>query len=143
MKKTKRMSTFILTIMLILFANIGVYAITNEDITGQEPSLAYTYTSSVKSTISLSGKTASCKSAIIGNGTVTKIIVTQTLQKYTGTNWTNVTSWSKTYASNSAVYSNSKSSLTAGTYRTRTVAKVYKGTSYETVSANSSNVRVA
>lgn len=103
-----------------------------------EISLCYLYTNSVSSNISISSKTATCKSTIVGqSGVTTKIVITQRLQKKVDGSWTNVKSWTNTYNQTSAVFTNTKSSLASGTYRTRTIAKVYKGTAYETVTANS------
>ena len=38
-----------------------------------------------------------------------------------------------------AIYSNSKESLSSGTYRVKTVAKVYNGSAYETITIYSKN----
>lgn len=101
-------------------------------------SVCYLYTNKVESALSISSKTATCKSTIRGiSGTTTKIVVTQTLQKENGSSWDNVTSWSKTYNSWYAIYKNTKSFLSSGTYRVKTVAKVYSGISYEIVTAYS------
>lgn len=96
------------------------------------------YSQSIKSYLSISSKTASCKSTVIGiSGKTTKIVITQRLQKKNGSSWTNIQSWTKTYTQVSAVYCNTKSGLTSGTYRTRTIAKIYKDTAYETIRVNS------
>ncbi|MFR1184880.1 MAG: hypothetical protein ACLSDC_04220 [Ruminococcus sp.] len=63
----------------------------------------------------------------------TKVVVTHTLEKKSGKWWIDVTSWSKTFNTYTAIYSTSKSSLSSGTYRLKTVAKVYKGSAYETI----------
>ncbi|MBR1823171.1 MAG: hypothetical protein IJ779_02935, partial [Ruminococcus sp.] len=94
----------------------------------------YQYTASLVSTLSISNKAATCNSMVRGmSNLATKVVVTQTLQKKSGSTWNYVTSWSKTFNSWLAMYSNSKSSLSSGTYRLKTVAKVYSGNSYETI----------
>ena len=50
-----------------------------------------------------------------------------------------ILSWSKTFNSWYAMYSTSKSSLSSGTYRLKTVARVYSGNSYETITIYSSS----
>ena len=99
----------------------------------------YKYTSYLDNSLSISGKNASCMSSVNGfYGTTTKIIITHTLQKKSGSSWVDNTSWTKTFNSWTAIYSTSKSSLSSGTYRLKTVAKVYKGSSYETITIYSS-----
>ena len=103
----------------------------------------YAYTISVDSRLSISSKTATCKSIVMGiSGTTTKIEITQRLQKKNGDSWNNVQSWTKTVNAVNATFTNTKSSLATGTYRTRTIAKVYKGTAYETIYKNSTTVTI-
>ena len=89
----------------------------------------YQYTNSISSDMSISNNTASCKSVVRGfSGLATKIIITQTLQQsFDGYSWYYVDSWNKTFYSWYAIYTTSKSSLSSGTYRLKTVAKVYSG----------------
>ncbi len=102
---------------------------------------AFVYTQDILSKISISSKTATCKSTVLGvPGTATKIVITQYLQKKNGDSWSNVQSWSKTYDNMSAVFTNTKASLSSGTYRTKTNAKVYSGTKYETINSYSVTV---
>lgn len=103
----------------------------------------YAYTLNVYSEISASSNTATCRSTVIGKSGVTKIVVSQKLQKKVDGTWTNIKKWTKTVTSVSTTFTNTKSSLSSGTYRTRTVAKVYKGNDYETVSANSTTVKIS
>ncbi|WP_410068679.1 hypothetical protein [Ruminococcus sp.] len=91
--------------------------------------------------MSISNKTATCKSTVRGiSGTTTKIVITQTLQKKNGSSWNKYSSWTKTFNSWYAIYSNSKESLSSGTYRVKTVAKVYNGSAYETITIYSKTV---
>ena len=90
----------------------------------------------ISGTLSISNKAATCKSTVRGiSGTTTKIVITQTLQKKNGSSWNKYSSWTKTFNSWYAIYSNSKESLSSGTYRVKTTADVYSGSKYETVTA--------
>ncbi|MCT6520505.1 hypothetical protein NR913_05540 [Ruminococcus bicirculans] len=94
----------------------------------------YAYTNRIESTLSISSKNATCKSTVQGSSkTVTKIVVKQTLQYKSGTKWLNVTSWVKTVNTFSLRFNNTKYNIGSGTYRVKTVAKVYKGSAYETI----------
>ena len=101
----------------------------------------YLYTNQAYSNLSISGGVASCKSTVYGiSGTTTKIVVTQTLQVKDGMSWRRITDWSETFNSWYCSYPNSYSPIGSGTYRVKTVAKVYKGTSYETITVYSTEV---
>lgn len=128
----KIISLALLVVMIATFGATQAFAATNDDI-----SLMYVNTTSISSTLSISSKTAQCKSSVIGNSNCTKIVVTQKLQKKSGDSWVKVETWTKTFNGKVANYANSKGSLASGTYRVRTVAKVYNGSSYETVTKNS------
>ena len=100
----------------------------------------YLYTKSISSQLIITSKTAYCSSEIIGQiGTTTKIVVNQVLQKKSGSQWNKVIKWSKTVNSNVCHFSNT-ASVSSGTYRVKTVAKVYKGTKYETIKHFSTKV---
>lgn len=100
----------------------------------------YLYSSEIRSTLVFSGKTANCMSYIRGiPGITTKIVVTQVLQKKSGSEWTKVKKWSKTVSASVCNFSNT-ASVSSGTYRVKTVAKVYKGSSYETIKVFSTKV---
>ncbi len=72
----------------------------------------------------ISGTTATCISTIKGNPDVTKIVAEQTLQKQ-GFLWIwstyDNTVWAKTVYTNSLVMSNTKTGLSSGKYRLKTV----------------------
>lgn len=108
---------------------------------GSIVSPCYLYTDRAYSNLTIYQGDASCKSTVYGiSGTTTKIVVTQTLQKKDGNSWTKVKSWSKTFNTWYCSYPNSYSLTERGTYRVKTVAKVYKGTAYETVTTYSTEV---
>ena len=127
----------VVALVVLTFSNINTIAYaepTIDEVVIEE----YQYTSRLSSDISISNNTASCKSSVYGfSGLATKVVVTQTLQKKSGNSWAYVTSWRKTFNSWLAIYTTSKSSLSSGTYRLKTVAKVYSGNSYETITVYS------
>ncbi|MEE1003114.1 MAG: hypothetical protein U0L17_05170 [Acutalibacteraceae bacterium] len=134
----KKVLAILLAMVTLLSFSFNVFALSEDENVKEEAGLFYLYTSSVSSNISISSKTATCNSVVTGIiGTTTKIVITQRLQKKNGDSWTNVQSWTKTVSGYTTSFTNKKSSLASGTYRTRTVAKVYKGTAYETITVNS------
>ncbi|MDE5830274.1 MAG: hypothetical protein K2H53_00820 [Clostridia bacterium] len=96
---------------------------------------AYSYTHECSSTLSISGTTATCKSSVTGYyNETTKIVIVQTLQKKNSSdNWDDICSWSDTIYSFQGSLTNTKTSLSSGTYRLKTVATVYAGTANETI----------
>lgn len=96
---------------------------------------SYSYTSECSSTLSISGTTATCKSSVTGYyNKTTKIVVNQTLQKKNSSgDWEYVYSWYDTIYNYCGSVTNTKSSLSSGTYRLKTVATVYAGTANETI----------
>lgn len=99
----------------------------------------YQYTHSISSSLYISNNTASCESLVVGfSNLVTRIEITQTLQKKSGNSWNFYTSWVKNYYNTYGHLSTTKTGLSSGTYRLKTVAKVYSGNSYETITVYSS-----
>ena len=134
----KRILALILTITIMCGLSTTALSLERSTNNQGEIGLYYLYTTNVSSDISISSKKATCKSTVVGqSGVTTKIVITQRLQKKVDGSWTNVKSWTNTYNQTSAVFTNTKASLASGTYRTRTIAKVYKGSDYETIYANS------
>ena len=135
----KKLLVIFLAVVTLLSCSANALALDKTENINDEIDLCYLYTSSVSSNISISSKTATCNSIVTGIiGTTTKIVITQRLQKKNGDSWSNVKSWTKTVNGYTASFTNKKSSLASGTYRTRTIAKVYKGSAYETIKVNSS-----
>ena len=104
----------------------------------------YQYTRSCRSSLSISGNTATCVSIVKGySGETTKIEVTQRFEKLLSSGWWYGTqSWNQTYYNWYALFENTKSVSESGTYQVRTIAKVYAGSNYETVEVCSSSVSV-
>ena len=136
----KRAVALIASLVLLTWTNLTAFATPEEEtFVDNEIVEEYQYTANITSSLSISGKKASCISVVHGfSGLATKVVITQTLQKQSGSTWTYVTSWNKTFNTWLGSLSNSKSSLSSGTYRLKTVAKVYSGNSYETITIYSS-----
>ena len=96
--------------------NVSTYAI------GDTASPQYEIASSAYSTLNFIGTTAECISSATGANTA-KITVVQTLQKYSGWFWIwdDVASWTKTANSSSIFLGNTKSGLSSGKYRVKSV----------------------
>ncbi|MCM1167171.1 MAG: hypothetical protein NC299_15805 [Lachnospiraceae bacterium] len=84
----------------------------------------YEKASNATSDVSISGTTAICRSTTKGTSDVTKIVVEQTLQKQ-GFLWIwstyDNTEWTKTAYSDTFTMSNTKTGLSSGKYRLKTV----------------------
>ncbi len=134
---TKKIISLSLTIVMMLccIALPASAAVIDEETV----SPMYTYASKVTSTIKIVSKVATCISQVSGKTGVTKIVITQRLQRLEGTSWVNIQSWTKTVNSDYATFTNQSGTLVSDTYRTRTIAKVYSGTAYETIRLNSTS----
>lgn len=110
---------------------------------GDQISLQYSYTQKVYSGISKSGNTVSCQSRVTGiSGITTKITITQEIQKKSGTSWSSINGRGTTVFTSYANFSYSYSNLASGAYRVKTIAKVYSGSNYETITAYSRTLSV-
>lgn len=141
----KKIFTLLLASILLLSVICTPIPVLASEIDNEGSSVVmprYSYTNSASSTLSISSGTATCKSVVVGmSGYVTKIVFTQKLQKKVDGSWTNVKTWTTTKNQVSAAVVNTKSSLSKGTYRLRTNAKVYtNATTYETVTTTSITV---
>ena len=130
----KIISTFL---SLLLAFNIGstVYAEGEYDIPEEEVTIEeYLYTLQISNSLSITNHTASCLSTVVGYPELTtKIRIEQILQKKNGSSWSNKVYFINTYNTYIAIYSTQKSDLQSGTYRLKTIAKVYSGDDYETI----------
>ena len=92
----------------------------------------YTYKS--ESYLSITDKTATCTSILVGYETTTKITFTQTLQRKNSSGiWETVATWNKTRDISAGSVTNKKTALVRGTYRLKTVFTVFAGVKHETI----------
>lgn len=139
--KKKFVSIFTAIVMLFAFS-VSAYAEGSSD-DAPESTAKYLYTNSISSVLSISGHTATCKSKVVGAPSmVTKIEITQSLEIQFAGWWYRLQSWSKTFYDWVAIYTTTGTASESGTYHLRTVAKVYSGSNYETVSMYSHNVTI-
>lgn len=96
----------------------------------------YSYTNSCSSTLTISGSTATCESEATGYyGETTKIVISQTLQKYNSSTgkWSDVASWRETDTGYHGSATYTKSGLSSGSYRIEAEFYVYAGSNYEQI----------
>ena len=133
---TKKFLTIVCVVVALFF---GITRVSAETVS---PYSLYTKTTS--SDLSVSGSTATCESEAVGySGTTTKIVMNQTLQKksFFGS-WNEVASWSEIDTGYHGYASNTKSSLSGGTYRLKTVFTVYAGSNSEEITVYSTEKKV-
>lgn len=137
----KKIISFILTLCIAVCASASAFAFEESNFNDNNIELYYLYTGSVHSTLSISSKTATCHSSVQGfSDKVTKITITQELQVKDGSKWVSKYGMGKTVYASSTSFVKTYSNLDSGSYRVKTIAKVYSGTSYETVTAYSKAV---
>ena len=131
----KKLFCLLIAIAVMMCLSVVAFAVEEEPPVPDDPNDPYMYTHNITSTLNISSGKATCTSQVLGIPSfVTKIEITQTLQEtFGGVSWYYIDSWSKTYYSTTAVYSNTKSPIGSGNYRVKTEAKVYCGSSYETI----------
>ncbi len=76
------------------------------------------------SALTISNSTATCRSVFLGSADVSKVKVEQHLQKKSLLIWSNVSSFSTTITGKNASFTNTKSSLSSGSYRLKSVFTV-------------------
>lgn len=131
----KRKIVAVLASAAVFFTFAGtVYAENDQDtsiVESVQP--RYAYTMIIKSDLTVSGTTATCKSSARGLTGVTKIEATQYLEKKNAKGkWDSIDHWSASVSGNILEgMTNTKENLSSGTYRLRTVFVVYMGNNSE------------
>lgn len=135
----KKLISIVISLALIVCIPLNCFANSEtQEFDNSEIAPCYLYTNTIASVLGISGTSASCTSTVTGTyGVVTKIQITKTLEKKNGSDWETKATWVDTFYSNSCSFSHTKNFLSSGTYRVKTVAKVYSGSKYETVTAYS------
>lgn len=126
-----------MAISLSLFSATPIYAVNDslDSVEKEVELLRYSYASSVSSMLTISSGTATCTSVATGNSSVVEINATQYLEKKSGNNWTAVSGGTWTNSSNGNFFTttNTKSGLSSGTYRVKTVFTVYTSSNSEEI----------
>ena len=139
MKLYKKISkVMVLMLVAIMICVSPVYTANAADSNTKDDygvSPCYSYTSSITTGLSISGGDAICNTYVEGYyGSTSKITITQTLQRKSGSSWVDVWSWTNTEYYWYYSYTNYYYPLTKGaTYRVKSCIKVYQGSSYETI----------
>lgn len=124
MKEVIKMKKVISMLMcFLLFFSFSVTA-SAKVIPGGTAQPYYEKAKEAKSELTINGTTATCKSTLRGNSDVIKIVAVQTLEKYVfllGWDTYDKTTWTKTVYSNMLTMSNTKTGLSSGKYRLKTV----------------------
>lgn len=122
----KKLLSLVVAAICICSFSANIYAAKTGAPAVLEISPRYSYTISTSSDLTTSGKSAACKSSITANFEVTKIVINQYLQKKSDSSWGTVPngSWTKTVNTFVGSAENTKSSLSSGTYRLKTVFTV-------------------
>ena len=125
MKKT--ISVLAAAIMAVSTLSSSVYAAELDVPVEEEIIEEYAIFNQLQSALSISGSTAKCTSSAFA-ATASTISATQTLEKYSGWFWiwdpVSGATWSDSENSNSILMYNTKSGLSSGKYRLKTVFTV-------------------
>lgn len=123
----------LLTSLVVIIASFNIISIKAVENMYQPETIPtrYEIIKHVASYLRISGTTGRCDSEVIGKNGVNRITIHQKLQRYSGGEWTTVQLWRETTTSTSLSFSNTKGSLSSGTYRNHTVAYVYKNNDRE------------
>lgn len=137
----KKIAAVLASVAVFLTFSGTVYAENDQDtriVESVQP--RYAYTTSIVSSLTISGTTATCKSSAWGKDGVTKIEATQYLEKkISKDNWDPIDHWSASVIGNTLEgMTNTESNLSNGTYRLRTVFVVYMDNASETLEKISS-----
>ncbi len=127
---SKRILTLVLCIIMMFSSGVVAQASVEEL---NNRSVTY-YTN-----LYISNGTANCFSMMNVSDSVTKVVVTMTLQSKTLWWWSTEETWTSTQYSNSISLSKS-TSVTSDTYRIKTDFEIYTGTTVETITLYSSEV---
>lgn len=139
----KRILSILVAGFMALSMGICSYAEPDQDANYDDIIAAeYLYAENARSLLSISSsKKATCTSVVEDdNGDVTKIVLTQVLQKKDGSNWVTYAGWGGTFNQSSVTSTRTREPVSSGSYRFKTIAKVYKGTKYETITTYSKAV---
>lgn len=124
MKSSKFLAILLSALIACASMNVPVSAERAATVAVEDISLYYENALSAKSYLTISLTTAECTSKCTGASNVVQITVEQTLQKYWGLwIWNDVddASWSTTESGSYACVVNTKSGLSSGTYRVKSV----------------------
>lgn len=100
----------------------------------------YVYADNVDTSALAGSNQVIATSSVTGKPETTKITIKQTLQRYVDGSWTNGSSWTQSKSSISYTLQKAYSIVYSGTYRVKTEATVYCGSSYEVITNYSTSI---
>lgn len=129
----KKLVAVVLTIGMMGGINVKVQAAEETDEQEPEISIMMLNTAKQDNKLSISSShVATVYCFIVGSRDVTKTSITATLQKKTGSSWTNVKNWTATTSTNKTNLKKTKNVVSGSSYRVKATFKAYKGKSCET-----------
>lgn len=139
----KVFSVFLCSILFLLTMSVGVSA---QTVQKEEELLIqprYSYTRSTTTDIYVSNGMIACHGEVEGYpGTATKVTITLYLQKKTLFWWSEEEEWSTSYNRYYGSFTGKVTLPESGTYRTKAVYTVYSGSSSETITGYSSELKI-
>ena len=136
----KKILSLGLVLILSAFCYVPSFA-EDIDVPADEPlNTEFQHIDTIVTDLKINGGTAYVGVQVIGiiNHT-TKIEVTATLQKKSGTKWNNVKTWNKT-ENNYLLRLNKTKAVNKGTYRVKNVVRAYKNSNVETTTDYSGTI---
>lgn len=139
----KVFSVFLCSVLLLLTMSVGVSAQSVQEENNQQIQPRWSYTSFTAQNIYISNGQIACHGEAEGYpGTTTKVTITLYLQKKTLFWWSDEEEWSFTYQNYRGSLTGKTSMPESGTYRTKAVYTVYSGSSSETITGYSSELKI-
>ena len=138
----KVFSTFICSVMIFITAVVGVNAQTVNS--GDQSIQPYwNYTNYTEQRIYISNGQIACEGEVQGYpGTTTKVVINLYLEKKTLFWWSEKDNWSWTYNNYRGNLVGKTAIPDSGTYRTKAVYTVYSGSSSETITGYSAELKL-
>ncbi len=139
----KVFSAFLCSVLLLLTMSVGVSAQSVQEEKDPEIQPRYSYTVSTAASIYVSNGMIACHGEVEGYpGTATKVTITLYLQKKTLFWWSDEEEWSTSYNRYYGSFTGKVTLPESGTYRTKAVYTVYSGSSSETITGYSSELKI-
>lgn len=139
----KVFSTFLCSVMILLTAVMGVSAAEATDDSEHPIQPYYAYTSYTVQDIYVSNGQIACEGVVEGySWMTTKITITIYLEKKTLFWWSEQNSWTWTYNTYRGDLVGKTALPSSGTYRTKAVYTVYSGSSSETITGYSAELKL-
>lgn len=129
----KRLLSVVLTGLMLVVCTLPVFAADEQESAEPiVPPTRYTVIRSKSASVSVSGTTASCYAKLTSQSSAT-LTIKMTLQKKSGSTWSNVQSWTASKTGTSLTMSKTKSVTSGGTYRLKVVFTAGSETVNQTV----------